>query len=86
MTQNNIIPITVSDLDEELNETNINSLRYAYENLFLNWSSGYSELTGHITINQSNDKLIIDTSLGIGTFKVNVTVKDNYENHSGNSW
>ncbi|MFH1771038.1 MAG: hypothetical protein ABH828_05805, partial [archaeon] len=81
-TDNNVIPVIVSDSDEEFTETNSSHPRYDYETITFSWSSGYS-LDGYITISNSTRNMTINTSVGIGNFSINITATDFY-NKTGN--
>lgn len=96
--QNNHILISVSDLDLNLNGTNITDLNYDYERLrfiFVNNNASqnvepYISIVPNVTNNTSNINLIINTTKSYGgslllpgNYSINITVIDNYENFTG---
>ncbi|MFC2136041.1 hypothetical protein ACFLTH_15610 [Bacteroidota bacterium] len=99
-SDNNLISITVSDLDLSLTGTNTSDLDYAYERLNFTWSDNstdnlgaYISIRPNLTSSSSNIYLVVNTTITNssgalllpGTYSINVSVQDNYLNHTGKS-
>jgi|FLOH01.1.fsa_nt_gi hypothetical protein len=82
-SKNNVISIPATDLDTNLNGTNISLRNYNYESLTFNVTSNNLSIVPYLIINSTTRTLTINTSLEIGTYNATIIVRDNYFNFTG---